>query len=108
MQAIAKSRFTRISSRKVGQVLDLIRGKKVDDAFRILRFVTKAAAPVVQKTLHSAVANSGRLKNQVGLKVLQTWVGQGPPLKRMRAFAMGRGFMYKRKMCHITVIVGDA
>ncbi|MFH1379189.1 MAG: 50S ribosomal protein L22 [bacterium] len=107
MQAIARTRFTRISSRKVGRVLDLIRGKYVDEAFRILQFVPKAAAPIVQKTLHSAVANSGRLKNPAGLKVKQAWVGHGPALKRIRAFAMGRAFGYKRKMCHITVVVGD-
>ncbi len=107
MQATAKTRFTRMSSRKVGMVLDLIRGKQVDEAYRILQFVPKAAAPVVRKILRSAVANTGRKDDSLKLRVLQAWVGIGKPLKRIRAFAMGRAFGYKRKTCHITVVVGD-
>lgn len=108
MRARAVAKYARISSRKVGQVLDLIRGKHVDEAMRMLPFVAKTAAPVVNKLLTSAVANAGRLKNPEGLRVLEAWANQGPPLKRMRPFAMGRGFMYKRKTCHVTVVVGDA
>ena len=108
MRAKAIAKYARISSRKIGQVLDLIRGKQVDEAMRILPFVTKAAAPIVNKVLKSAVANTGKSKNSDGLRVLEAWANQGPPLKRMRPFAMGRGFMYKRKTCHVTVVVGDA
>ncbi len=108
MIAVAKARFVRISSRKVGQVLDTIRGKRVDEAYRILRFMPKAAAPIVQKTLHSAVANARGASNTYSFRITRAWVGQGPPLKRIRAFAMGRAFQYKRKTCHVTVEIGDA
>lgn len=108
MRAVARAKFVRISSRKIGQVLDLIRGKHVEEANRILRFVTKAAAPIVNKTLRSAVANAGKLEQPLGLRVLEAWVGDGPALKRMRPAAMGRALPYKRKSCHITLVVGDA
>ena len=107
MQATAHTQYTRISSRKVGQVLDLIRGKQVDDAVRILRFAPKAAAPIIHKALRAACANAGRLNNLSGLFVREAFANQGPPLKRIRAFAMGRAFLYKRKTCHITLTVGD-
>ena len=107
MKAVARAKYVRIGSRKIGQVLDLIRGKYVDEAYRNLRFVTKAAAPVVYKTLRAAVANAGRTERPHEVRVLEAWVGNGPALKRMRPAAMGRGFMYKRKMCHITLVVGD-
>ena len=57
----ATAKYIRISSRKVKVVIDLIRGKKVDDALAILEFTPKSAAPVVKKLLESAIAN-GELK----------------------------------------------
>jgi large subunit ribosomal protein L22 len=107
MEAAAHAKFTRYTSRKVNQVLDLIRNKPVEKAFDILAFTPKAAAVVIAKTLKSAVANSGQLKNQAGLKVKECWSGQGPVLKRMRPGPMGRGMPYKRKMCHLSIVVSE-
>lgn len=107
MQAAAHSKFIRQTARKVNQVLTLIRNKPVEKAFEILSFTPKASATLIAKTLKSAVANSGHLKTMSGLKVKEAWVGQGPALKRMRPGPMGRGMPYKRKMCHLTVIVTE-
>jgi len=107
MEAIAHTKFVRFAPRKVNQVLGLIRNKPVEKAFDILAFTPKTAASVIIKTLKSAVANTGKLKNMSGLKVKQAWVGQGPTLKRMRPGPMGRGMPYKRKMCHVTIVVTE-
>ncbi|MEW6557718.1 MAG: 50S ribosomal protein L22 [Elusimicrobiota bacterium] len=107
MEAIAYSRFARYSSRKVGQILNLIRNKRVSDAYVMLNFVKKSSVPLVAKTLKSAVANAGRLKNPETVFVKKAFVTMGPPIKRMRAGAMGRGNPYKRKTCHLTIVVSE-
>lgn len=107
MEWIAKAQFARYAPRKVKQVLDLIRRKSVIEAFKILKFIPKSAVTLIEKTLKSAVANSGRLKHPEGLFVKECWVNQGPTLKRFRARAFGRAAMYKRKTCHLTVKVSD-
>lgn len=108
MEAVARAKFVRQAPRKVNLVLQLIRNKPVEKAFEILSFTPKTVAPLIIKTLKSAVANSGHLKNMSVLKVKECWVGQGPALKRMRPGPMGRGMPYKRKTCHLTVVVTDA
>jgi len=108
MEAVAKTNFARFAPRKVNQVLSLIRRQPVEKAFEILSFVPKAPCFLITNTLRSAVANSGHLKNMSHLSVKEAWVGQGPVLKRMRPGPMGRGMPYKRKMCHLTVVVTDA
>lgn len=108
MEAFAKTNFARFAPRKVNQVLSLIRKKPVEKAFEILSFTSKASSDLISNTLRSAVANSGHLKNMSHLSVKEAWVGQGPVLKRMRPGPMGRGMPYKRKMCHLTVVVTDA
>jgi len=107
MEALAQSKFVRYAPRKVNQVLGLIRNKPVEKAFDILAFTPKTVSTIIMKTLKSAIANSGRMKDMGGLKVKQAWVGQGPTLKRMRPGPMGRGMPYKRKICHITVVVSE-
>lgn len=107
MEATAVSRFARYAPRKVNQVLGLIRKKPVEKAFEILTFTPKRPAAFIIKVLKSAVANAGKLKSMANLQVKQAWVGQGPTLKRMRPGPMGRGMMYKRKTCHLTIIVSE-
>lgn len=108
MEAIAHARYIRFAPRKVNQVLTLVRNKNVVSALNLLRFIQKRCATVVGKTIKSAASNAGdpQLKN-LRLMVSKAWVGQGPVLKRMRAHAMGRGATYKRKTCHLTVVVSD-
>jgi large subunit ribosomal protein L22 len=107
MDAIAISKFARYAPRKVNQVLGLIRNKPVEKAFEILQFTPKEATTLITKTLKSAVSNTGKLKSQAGLRVKNCWVGQGPVLKRMRPGPMGRGMPYKRKTCHLTIVIAD-
>ena len=108
MIATAKARFVRISSRKVKLVIDLIRGKNLEEAFDILRFTRKAAAAPVRKLVQSAYSNA---VNQLGsfdldtheIKVLTIKVDQGPSFKRWRPRAMGRATPILKRSSHITV-----
>ena len=88
----AKARYVRISARKVKAVIDLIRGKSVSDALAILAFTPKAASPVVEKLLKSAIANAENNLNMdaEGLYVAEVFADQGPTLKRYRPRAQGR------------------
>jgi large subunit ribosomal protein L22 len=107
MEARAVARYVRVSPRKARLVVDLIRGKKIDDARAILKFSPRAAAEIVEKVLNSAVANAERnlhLKSEE-LIVGSTFVDEGPTLKRIRPRAMGRAFRINKRTSHITVVV---
>lgn len=107
MEATAHARYVRISPRKVDQVLMLVRGKSVANALATLRVLTKSARPLVEKVLLSAYANTGRQQGPDQWYVSQAWVGGGPQLKRMRAFAMGRGATIRHRTTHMTIVVSD-
>ena len=107
MEARAVSKFVRLGPRKVGQVLKLISGKDVSEAYATIKFVPRRASLAVEKTLKSAVANLKSTKDMNQIYISEAYVGQGPTLKRMRPVAMGRGVLYKRKMCHITIKVKE-
>jgi len=106
----AKARFIRISSRKVKIVVDLIRGKKVDEALSILTYTPKAAAPIVAKVLNSAIANAeNNLElDRDSLYVAEVYADQGPTLKRYWARSHGRADMILKRTSHITVILDQA
>ena len=91
-------------------MVDLIRGKKIDEARRVLLFTRKYAAGVVGKLLASAVANAKQNRNidENILYVKEIFVDQGPSLKRWRARAQGRAASIKKRMSHITVILDEA
>jgi large subunit ribosomal protein L22 len=107
MEASATARHIRITPRKARQVVDLIRGKMVGDAINILTFTPLHAARIVKKLLDSAVANAEQKK--VGdpdtLKVAKAYVNQGVTMKRMRARAMGRGNVIRKRTSHITLVL---
>src|SRR3954453_5166171 len=92
MQAEANLNYVRIAPRKVQLVVDLIRGKQVGEAIAILRHTPKAASPIVEKLLNSAIANAEHnySLDPNSLVVEQAFVDQGPTLKRFRPRAMGR------------------
>jgi large subunit ribosomal protein L22 len=107
MEARAVARYVRVAPRKARLVVDMIRGKKIDDARAILKFSPRAAAEIVEKVLNSAVANAERnlhLRSEE-LIVGSTFVDEGPTLKRIRPRAMGRAFRINKRTSHITVIV---
>ena len=103
----ATARYVRISSSKVKIVVDLIRGKQVDQALAILQFTPKAAAPVVEKLLNSAIANAeNNLEmDRSTLYVAEVYANQGPTLKRYWARSHGRADMIKKTTSHITIVL---
>ncbi len=106
----AIARYVRISSRKVKIVIDLIRGKKVDDALAILMYTPKSAAPVVEKLLNSAIANAeNNLEmNRDSLYVAEVYANQGPTLKRYWARSHGRADQILKRTSHITIVLDQA
>ena len=106
----AIARYVRISSRKVKIVIDLIRGKKVDDALAILMYTPKSAAPVVEKLLNSAIANAeNNLEmNRDSLYVAEVYATQGPTLTRYWARSHGRADQILKRTSHITIVLDEA
>lgn len=109
MEARAIAKYVRMSPMKVGVVLDLVRGKSVNEAIAILEYTPKDAAVVINKVLKSAVANAENNLNldRARLYVAEAHVGQGPILKRFRPHAQGRAFSIHKKTSHITVVVKE-
>jgi large subunit ribosomal protein L22 len=101
--------MVRISSRKVKLVIDLVRGKNIGEAFAILKLTPKAASPVVEKLLKSAVANAEHNYNMdiESLFVKEIYVGEGPTLKRFRPRAQGRATQILKRTSHITAVVAE-
>lgn len=99
----------RISSRKVKQVIDLIRGKSVEDALAILTFTPKSASPVVHKLLNSAIANAvNNLElNRDNLFVAEVYANQGPTYKRYVARSRGSASPMLRRTSHISVVLDE-
>ena len=104
----AKAKYVRISSRKVQLVVDLIRGKNLEEAFSILRFTNRSASEPVRKLVQSAYSNA---VNQLGSLDLDTHsiivreirVDQGPTMKRWLPRAMGRATPIMKRTSHISV-----
>ena len=109
MEARAIAKYVRMSPMKVGVVLDLIRGKNVNEAFAILQYTPKDAAVVINKVLKSAVANAENNHdlNVENLYVAETFVGAGPTLKRFRPMDLGKSFRINKRTSHITVVVKE-
>ena len=105
----AVARYVRISSRKVKIVIDLIRGKSVNEALAILKFTPKAAAEPVTKLLKSAIANAENNLdlNRDNLYVAEIYADQGPTLKRVMPRARGMAFQIRKRTSHITVILDE-
>ena len=103
----AHAKYVRISSRKVKIVIDLIRGKQVDEALAILMYTPKAAAPVVEKLLLSAIANAeNNLSMDRGsLYVAEVFANPGPTLKRYVARSRGSASPMLKRTSHITVVL---
>jgi large subunit ribosomal protein L22 len=103
----AQVRYSRMSAYKARQVLDLIRGKEVQQALEILQFVERDAAIVIRKCLASAMANAEH-NDQIDsdeLYVSACFADEGPTLKRWRPRARGRATRIRKRTCHITIIV---
>ena len=106
-RARATVKNVRITSRKVKIVIDLIRGKQVDQALAILKYTPKSAAPVVEKLLNSAIANAenNQGKSRDNLYVAEVFANEGPTFKRYWARSHGRADVILKRTSHITVVL---
>ena len=110
----AEARFQRVSPQKVRLVLDLIKGRGVEEALTVAQFTKKRIAPVIHKLLTSAIDNAKYLSGEQGLDldvdnlyVKQALANEGPRMKRIRPAPMGRAFRYQRRLTHIILSVAE-
>jgi large subunit ribosomal protein L22 len=109
VESRASLKHARISARKVKIVIDLIRGKDVKEALAILKFTPKAASPLVEKVLKSAIANAENnhdMKHEK-LYISEIYANQGPTLKRIRPAAKGSAVRIRKRTSHITVTLKE-
>jgi large subunit ribosomal protein L22 len=110
MQATATLRYLKASPQKVRLIVDLVRGKKVEEALQILRFTKKTAARDLEKLVRSAVANAENKENAPDvddLVVSKIYVNEGPREKRVQPAPMGRAYRIQKRKAHVTVHVSD-
>jgi large subunit ribosomal protein L22 len=110
MEAQAINRFVGTSPRKMMIVIDLIRGRGVEDALTILHFSPKHAARTAERVLRSAISNlqskdeGGRVDTSTMI-VKEVFVNGGPMMKRISAAPMGRAFRIRKRSHHLTIVV---
>ena len=106
----AKHSFARISPRKARLLMDLIRGRNVDDAISLLRFSKQRASGMIEKVVRSAVANA--VEQDVApqrsvLFVAKAWVDPGPVIKRFQPKDRGKAYSIKRRTSHLVVTIDE-
>ncbi len=113
MEAKAQARYVRVTPQKARRVVNEIRNKPVLAAADMLAFAPQKVARDVNNILHSAVANAKVLAENTGesvqeadLWILETYVDEGPTMKRFQPRAQGRAGTILKRTSHITVIVG--
>ncbi len=109
MEVSAVAKDTGISVRKVRPLIDMVRGKKVDEVLTLLRFAPTPNARVIAKVVKSAAANAENNFQMIpsDLKVVTIFANEAPTLKRFRPRARGRADRIIKNSSHITVIVAD-
>ena len=110
----AEAKFQHVSPQKARLVLDLIKGRGVEEALTVAAFTKKRIAPVIHKLLTSAVDNAKYVSGEqgIGLDVDNLYVklalaNDGPRMKRIRPAPMGRAFRYQRRLTHIVLSVAE-
>ena len=110
----AEAKFQRVSPQKARLVLDLIKGRGVQEALETAAFTKKRIAPVIHKLLTSAVDNAKYVAGEQGLDldvdnlyVKSALANEGPRMKRIRPAPMGRAYRYQRRLAHIIVSVAE-
>ena len=107
MEVRAVAKYIRVSSRKVRLVVDLVRGRPVNEAMALLRFMPQSAARDVAKVVKSAVANAEQNSHMSAedLFITRITADEGPTMKRFRPRAHGRASPILKRSTHITVVV---
>jgi len=110
MEVKAVTRYVGISPKKARLVTDLVKGKPVEEALNILKFVPQKGAHLVSKTLRSALANAEHNPSidVDTLYIKRIFVDEGPTMKRWRARAMGRATRILKRSSHITIVLDEA
>jgi large subunit ribosomal protein L22 len=114
MEFRAEARFMRVSPQKARLVLDLIRGRRVEEARNTLAFTKKRVAATVSKLLQSAIDNANFLSTEKGLDVdldnlyvKHAAANDGPRMKRIRPAPMGRAYRYVRRIAHLEIVLAE-
>jgi len=109
MEVRAISKDTGVSPRKMALLVDMVRGKKVEEALNILRFAPTPNAKIVAKTIKSAAANAENNYQMTltDLKIVKISADEARMLKRFRARARGRANQILKRSSHITVVVSE-
>jgi large subunit ribosomal protein L22 len=110
MPFTAKHRFARISPRKARLLMNLIRGRTVDDAITLLRFSKQRASGMIEKVVRSAVANANEQEvsaSRSTLYVAKAWVDPGPVIKRFQPKDRGKAYPIKKRTSHLVVTIDE-
>jgi len=114
MEFRAQTRFVRVSPQKARLVLELIKGKRVEEALNTLAFTKKRVAAKVEKLVRSAVENANYMSTEKNvdvdldnLYVKHAVANDGPRMKRIRPAPMGRAFRYVRRIAHIEIALAE-
>ena len=110
MPYTAKHRFARIAPRKARLLMNLVRGRDVDDAITILKFAKQRASGMVEKVIRSAVANANEQEVTTGrnaLYVAKAWVDPGPTIKRFQPKDRGKAYSIKKRTSHLVVTIDE-
>ena len=110
MQAVSRAHFLRGSARKMRQVVDLIRGKNVEDAINTLRFTRKKGSLELEKVVRSAVSNAQvmygeKIQDPNKLTIVEAICNDGPMMKRIMPRAMGRAYRIRKRTCHLKIVI---
>ena len=114
MEFRAEARYMRVSPQKARLVLNLIKGRRVEEARNTLAFTKKRVAATVGKLLQSAIDNANFLSTEKGLDVdldslyvKHAVANDGPRMKRIRPAPMGRAYHYVRRIAHIEIVLAE-
>ncbi len=109
MEVRAVAKYTGIPASKVRPLVNMVRGKKVDEALAVLRFTPTPKAKVVAKLVRSAAANAENnfQMDPADLKIVSVFADEAPSMRRYRPRARGRVSPIRRHSSHITVIVAE-
>ena len=109
MEVQALTKYVLISPKKAREVTREIQGRPAAEAQQLFKFIPRKAAPLVGKTLHSAIANAENNNNLSGdqLIISKAIIEEGPSLKRFRAGARGSAKPYKKRTSHIRIVLSD-
>ena len=114
MEFRAEARYVRVSPQKARLVLELIKGRRVEEALNTLAFTKKGIAPDIHKLLRSAIENANYLSQEKNLDVdldnlfvKRAIANEGPRMKRIRPAPMGRAFRYQRRISHIEIALAE-